>query len=95
MDISIQRDGLTLTGRLERASEDKGPVVILFHGMFFDLGYTEDNLYNDIVKRLLKNGIIMSTTYDTNNIPDKIAVENTPFTLGGKYFRIAKILPFR
>lgn len=181
MDISIQRDGLTLIGRLERASEDKGPVVILFHGMFFDLGYTEDNLYNDIVKRLLKkglsvvrfdfnghgkssgtlenmdlfneledamaileyvrnldfvtdiyvlghsqggvvggmiagiypdiikklvliapaatlredalNGIIMSTTYDTNNIPDKIAVENTPFTLGGKYFRIAKILP--
>ena len=94
MDISIQRDGLTLTGRLERASEDKGPVVILFHGMFFDLGTLENmDLFNELEDAL--NGIIMSTTYDTNNIPDKIAVENTPFTLGGKYFRIAKILPFR
>ena len=51
------------------------------------------DLFNELEDAL--NGIIMSTTYDTNNIPDKIAVENTPFTLGGKYFRIAKILPFR
>ena len=181
MDIELQRDGITLRGKLERASNEKGPIAIIFHGFLADLGYTEDSLYSKIAERILKEnisvirfdfnghgksdgklvdmdvlneledamailnyvrkldfvtdiyvvghsqggvvggmlagyypdiisklallapaatlkddalmGTVMGTKYDTDHIPETVSINNTPFTIGGKYFRIAKLLP--
>ena len=181
MDILIQRDGITLRGKLERTTKEKGPIAIVFHGFLADLGYTEDSLYSKLTSRILREnisvirfdfnghgksdgklidmdvlneiedaiailkyvreldfvtdiyvighsqggvvggmlsgyysdvisklvllapaatlkddaqiGTVMGTKYDTGHIPEAVNIENTPFTIGGKYFRIAKLLP--
>lgn len=181
MDISIQRDGITLNGKLERPDTEKCPIVILFHGFLMDLGYSDDCLYSEIAHRLVEQniavirfdfnghgkstgdfkdmdvlneiedasailnyvkkldfvtdiyvlghsqggvvggmlsglypdvikklvllapaatlkddaimGTVMGTKYDTEHIPEVVSINNDTVQVGGKYFRIAKLLP--
>lgn len=60
MEISIQRDGLRLCGRIDRPTKPgKCPAVILMHGFTGDLGYEEDSFYQKLTKRLTGAGILV------------------------------------
>ena len=57
MNISIQRDGLTLRGDLLRPDKEKSPAAIIFHGLMSNRGVADGHLFADIADGLLKKGI--------------------------------------
>jgi pimeloyl-ACP methyl ester carboxylesterase len=181
MDVAIQREGITLRGKIDRPDAEHCPTVLLFHGFAGNIGEADEDLnsmiakalkesgiatvrfdfsghgksdgkfiemdvlreiedaiailkyvrtlpfvtdisiighsqggvvggmlagfYADVIKRLVllapaatlkedaKQGFCMGTVYDTEHIPDVVAINNGSLAVGGHYFRIAKHLP--
>ena len=54
--VSIQRDGLTLHGRLDRPGDGPSPAVILFHGFAGDMGDRPGEVYQLLTEALVKAG---------------------------------------
>ena len=54
--ISIQRDGLTLRGRLDRPEGVSCPAVILFHGFAGDIGDRPGDIYQLLTEALVQAG---------------------------------------
>ncbi|MDO4855448.1 MAG: alpha/beta fold hydrolase [Limosilactobacillus gorillae] len=58
MEVSIERDGLTLRGLLEGSNQVHNKrIAILMHGFKGDLGYTEESLLNQVAHRLNAQGL--------------------------------------
>jgi pimeloyl-ACP methyl ester carboxylesterase len=57
MYVEIQREGITLRGRMDRPEAEKCPAVILFHGFAGNIGEAEGDLFSILAKRLLEIGI--------------------------------------
>ncbi|MUH59745.1 alpha/beta hydrolase [Bifidobacterium canis] len=56
-DITVVRDGLKLSGRIESPQDaPAGPVVIAMHGFMADLGYEPDSLMQQISDQLVDAG---------------------------------------
>lgn len=53
MEVAIKSAGLTLRGLLEGSDQvPNDRIAILMHGFKGDLGYTEENLLNQLAHRL-------------------------------------------
>lgn len=57
MNIEVERDGLKLRGRMDRAEGEKNAALIIFHGFGGDSGYDENDLYSLVAKRAVKCGV--------------------------------------
>lgn len=57
MYISIQRDGLTLNGRLDAPSRSKFPLVILLHGFGGSMEDFDGSIFSRIAAALVEKGI--------------------------------------
>lgn len=56
-DISVQRDGLALHGRIDQPNTDEvTPVVLVMHGFMRDLGYTDDDVLARVTAQLVEQG---------------------------------------
>ncbi len=58
MEITVQRDGLTLRGTLERPEgKEKCPITIIFHGLMSNRGVGKNGMHDMLAAELLKRGI--------------------------------------
>ena len=58
MEVAIKSAGLTLRGLLEGSDQvPNDRIAILMHGFKGDLGYTEENLLNQLAHRLNDQGL--------------------------------------
>ena len=57
MEVTIQRDGLTLRGILEKPDVEKCPIVIMMHGFTGNLGYKPDSLFQLMTEKLVEQGV--------------------------------------
>lgn len=57
MKIEIERDGLRLCGRVERAQKERGAALIIFHGFGGDSGYGENDLYSVLARKAVECGV--------------------------------------
>ncbi|MDO5519708.1 MAG: alpha/beta fold hydrolase [bacterium] len=57
MDVTIQRDGVFLRGKLESPSKSPCPIVVMFHGFTGNLGASRDSLFTLIANELLQRNI--------------------------------------
>ncbi|MDR0949659.1 MAG: lysophospholipase [Lachnospiraceae bacterium] len=57
MNVAIQREGITLRGRMDRPEGEKCPTVIMFHGFAGNIGEADGDLFDILSKALLKVGI--------------------------------------
>ena len=57
MEFNVQRDGLTLAGIYEPATQPNGTIAILMHGFTGNRGYAPTSLLNQLANRLRTVGI--------------------------------------
>ncbi len=57
MLVEIERDGLTLRGRMEQAAGEKRAALIIFHGFGGDSGYGERDFYSILARKAVECGV--------------------------------------
>lgn len=105
MDILNEIEDAIAVLRYVQKLEFVTDIYILGHSQGGVVGGMLAGYYSDVISKLVllapaaalkddaKQGICMGTRYDTDHIPDVVHINNTPFDVGGHYFRIAKHLP--
>ncbi len=93
MEITIQRDGLTLVGDLMRPeSADRCPMVIIFHGLMSDRGNPRRNLFSDIAEAFNARGMA-AVKFDFDGHGES-GGEFSDMTVFGEILDAAKIIEY-
>ena len=57
MNVTLKRDGLTLSGELLKPDVEKCPILIIFHGFMANIGKDDKSMFYQIAHECLNNGI--------------------------------------